>query len=285
MASPPLLGFQDLDVRVLTPGDYLAIQGQIEEHARNRSAAMTDFTCLANDTTYHRVIVQHYINARKDINAGKGIKANSQTGGGGMDQAYRSEAECIFNQPRMPRRGQEREEPTEGVLRDNLVAKYGVVMSQFQTNFRDKTIESLKTESSANRKKIYSNKIGCLGMKTIHRRIEPSVELFEAMFLYIIDDIEDNQRSGGNRAGVSFLERVGMAEDVSSYYRAHRKSNHGGASSALYSFNEAESFSFRRDCMKAGLRADATAMEEAEARNAKNHPHQRTFYGGKTGDP
>lgn len=285
-------GFQGLDVNVLTPGDYHAIQAQIEEHARTRPPGMPDFACLANDNTYRRVIIQHYINARKEINARRDLTADTQTGRFGATKAYGPGGECGFDQQRPPQirwesggAGRVEEEPTEGALRDTLAEKYGVVMSQFQTNFRDKTIESLKTETPANRKKIYNNKIGCLGMKTIHRKIEPSAALFEAMFLYVIDDIEDKQRNGGTRAGVNFLERVGMDKDVSSYYRGHRKSNHGGASSALYSFNEAESFSFRRDCMKAGLLTDVAAMEEAETRNAKNHPYQRTFYSSKQKDP
>jgi hypothetical protein len=167
----------------------------------------------------------------------------------------------------------------EGDLRDEVAAKYGVVMSQFQTRFKDQICESLKHSKSADRLNIYHDRIGYLGMKTFNFEGVSFPKMFEAMYLYILDDIEQKQKGDNNRAGFHFLERIGMETDLSTYYKAHRKSNHGGASSALYVFNESECLSFRRDCMRSGLKTDVDAMDEADNKKAKNHPYQRSFYG------
>jgi hypothetical protein len=272
---------QDLDLGILTAEDHQLIQFRIEQHARANSSSEMNYRCLVNDPKYQRAVVLHYINMKKSMmtrapsqgnqfNPNFNFGMESQQGTGFNAQSRHPFG--VLQRPLPPRE-------TEGALRDHIAQEYGVLMSQFQTSFRDTTYDSLKSDTSVNRLNNYQPKIGCLGMKTFDFNGVPDPVMFEAMFLYIVDDIEEKQRSARNRAGSNFLERVGMDEDIPSYYHAHRKSNHGGSSSALYSFNEAESFSFRRNCMKAGLKTDVTAMDEADNRKAKNHPYQRAFYG------
>jgi hypothetical protein len=270
-----------LDLSILTAEDHQVIQFRIEQHARANSSNEMNYHRLVNDPKYQRAVVQHYINMKKTMMPRASSQANilnpsfnfGTEGQQGVGFGAQLGSSLGVLQPPVPPREE------EGAFRDRIAQEYGVRMSQFQTSFRDKTYDNLKNDSSADRLNTYQPKIGCLGMKTFDFNGVPDPIMFEAMFLYIVDDIEEKQRSARNRAGSNFLERVGMDKDISSYYHAHRKSNHGGASSALYSFNEAECFSFRRNCMKAGLKTDVTAMDEADTRKARNHPYQRAFYG------
>lgn len=264
------------DLSILEPMDHQLINLQIEQQARANSSNEMNYQCLVNDPKYQRTIVQNYINTKKTIMS-RGIHQSHvfphrQVGAESNNTAHnRNPIETLHHSCN----GQE----TEGAMRDRIAREYGVLMSQFQTSFKDNTYDNLKSDASHSRHNTYHPKIGCLGMKSFEFNKIPQQQMFEAMYLYIVDDIEEKQRTARNRAGFNFLERIGMDADLSSYYHAHRKSNHGGASSALYSFNESESFSFRRNCMKAGLKTDMAAMDEADARKAKNHPYQRTFYG------
>jgi hypothetical protein len=249
----------DIDYSILNGNDYQAIQRRIEEQARANSANEFNYRCLVNDPQYRHAMTLDYINAKQKL------LSSGQFGSyvGQQDRRQSGFSNATY----------------EGIHRDRIAAEYGVVMSQFQNRFKDPTYENLRISSSGDRLNIYHDRIGYLGMKTFDLGGVAFQTMFEAMYLYILDDIEEKQRASRSRAGVHFLERIGMETDISAYYKAHRKSNHGGASSALYAFNESESFSFRRGCMKCGLKTDVDAMDEADNRKAKNHPYQRTFYG------
>jgi hypothetical protein len=242
----------DLDVNLLNQQDYLVIQRRIQEQARGSSSNEMEYRFLVNDQSFCQSVVQTYVALKRTLIANQGDRAS-------VKQPSRTES--------------------EGYIRDCLTEEYGVIMSQFQTAFKDTTYDSLKQGQSEERLKAYQPKIGCLGMKSFDFEKIPQPAMVEAMYLYILDDIEEKQRAAKSRAGLHFLEKIGMDPDLSSYYHAHRKSNHGGASSIMYQFNDGETFSFRRSCMKHGLMSDKATMDEADAKNAKNHPYQRMSYG------
>jgi hypothetical protein len=255
----------DIDYSVLTPADYLIIQQQIEERARANATTELNFHWLVNDSKYRNSVIRDFVIAKRRFveRSQQQLSASLSTTIGTQGGSATAPSSSDY----------------EGNRRDQIAADYGVVMSQFQTRFRDPTCDNLKKSSSVERLNIYNARIGYLGMKTVDiKAISPDF-LLEALLLYVLDDIEEKQRGSKGLAGLQFLERLGMDADISSYYRAHRKSNHGGASSALYAFNESECFSFRRDCMRSGLNTDVDAMDEADTRKAKNHPYQRSFYG------
>jgi hypothetical protein len=242
----------DLDVNFLNQQDYLIIQSRIQEQARGSSSNEMEYRFLVSDQSFCQSVVQTYVAIKRTLMANQGDRVS----------------------PKQPPKTE-----SEGYMRDCLTEEYGVVMSQFQTAFKDTTYDSLKQGPSLQRSKVYQPKIGCLGMKCFDFEKIPQSAMVEAMYLYILDDIEEKQRAAKSRAGLHFLEKIGMDPDLSSYYHAHRKSNHGGASSIMYQFNDGETFSFRRSCMKRGLMSDKATMDEADAKKAKNHPYQRTFYG------
>ena len=93
----------------------------------------------------------------------------------------------------------------EALIRDNIVKNYGVIMSQFETNFRDTTRENLKSDDENVREEIYKTKIGALGMKSFSFENIPLPDLIEAIALYILDDIEMKERSLKNRGSCNFL--------------------------------------------------------------------------------
>lgn len=254
----------ELDYAMLTPSDYVVIQQQIEERARSSASNEYNYQLLLNDSNFRSAVLREFIVAKKRFlqqTCNPTLVVNQDVEK--ADVQDKSKASLDY----------------EGTRRDEIAAEYGVVMSQFQTRFRDTTADNLKNSSRSERLSIYHDRIGYLGMKTFDITGVPQRRLLEALFLYVLDDIEEKQRGGRGLAGTQFLERVGMDGDIASYYKAHRKSNHGGASSALYAFNEGECFSFRRDCMRSGLKTDVDAMDEADNRKAKNHPYQRSFYG------
>jgi hypothetical protein len=257
----------ELEYAMLTPADYVVIQQQIEERARATASNEYNYQLLLNDNKFRSAVVREFIMVKKRFlqqTCNPSLFVNQDTDK--MDPMDKSKTSSEY----------------EGTRRDEIAAEYGVVMSQFQTRFRDTTADNLKNSNRSERLSIYHDRIGYLGMKTFDVTNIPQGCLLEALFLYVLDDIEEKQRGYRGLAGAQFLERVGMDGDISSYYKAHRKSNHGGASSALYAFNEGECFSFRRDCMRSGLKTDVDAMDEADNRKAKNHPYQRSFYGHPT---
>jgi hypothetical protein len=242
----------DFDTNLLNQQDYLIIQSRIQEQARGSCSNEMEYRFLVNDANFCQSVLQTYIAIKRTLMVNQGDGASGK---------------------------QSRNTESEGYMRDCLTQEYGVVMSQFQTAFKDTTYDFLKEGPSQERAKTYQPKIGCLGMKSFDFEKISQPAMVEAMYLYILDDIEDKQRAAKSRAGLHFLEKIGMDPDLSSYYHAHRKSNHGGASSIMYQFNDGETFSFRRSCMKQGLVSDKASMDEADTKRAKNHPYQRTFYG------
>lgn len=235
----------------LTQDDVLVVQSLIESRARSVATTAAEFAWLTTDARYRNAITTEYLVAKC-----------SQKGNHGRTEPLPLQ-----------------DHQYEGQVRDRIAVEYGVVMDQFQNRFKDTTCDNLRTGSTKDRLRIYHDRLGYLGMKTFDLKAVPLPHLVESMFLYILDDIERKQKDARNHAGEQFLHRIGMEEDLLSYYKAHRKSNHGGASSALYAFNETESFSFRRQCMRSGLQTDVDAMKEADAKRSKTHPYQRTFYG------
>lgn len=273
----------DLDLSILDASDYQILRLRIDQQARANASDEFSYRCLINDTNYQRGVTQNYIRAKKSLMANKNNKSNETT----VQQAPTAipKASDSEIEPNKRKRCLESEASAvtlkssgEAVIRDNIVKSYGVIMSQFETNFRDTTRENLKSDDENVREEIYKTKIGALGMKSFSFENIPLPDLIEAMLLYILDDIEMKERSLKNRGSCNFLRRIGMTSEVSSYYQAHRKNNHGGASCVLQTFNEHETFSFRKRCMKAGLQSDVTVMNEAVSKNSKNHPYLRTFY-------
>jgi hypothetical protein len=246
-------GFADSN---LTQDDLVVVQNMVENRARAVATTAAEFAWLSTDPRYRNAVTMEYLVSKR----------------GQQNEHIRLGPEPL------------RDYQYEGEARDRIAAEYGVVMDQFQNRFKDTTGDNLRTGCMEDRLRIYHDRIGYLGMKTFDVRAVPLRHLVESLFLYVLDDIERKQKDSRNHAGEQFLQRIGMEEDLLSYYKAHRKSNHGGASSALYAFNETETFSFRRQCMRSGLQTDVEAMKEADAKGSKTHPYQRTFYGCARGD-
>jgi hypothetical protein len=270
----------EMDITMLNPHDYQVIHRSIEEQARMAASNQMDYQFLMNDNSFRQSVAQSYIN----------LKGSSMSRHGKLPLGSNESSEIGIPRTQVSPEGPnatkhgsalhcKTRDEDESVLRDGIASRYGVIMTQFQTSFKDTTYDSLKTDCRDDRMKTYTPKVGCLGMKTFDFGAVSHSAMLEAVTLYIVDEIEEKQRNTRSRSGLNFLERIGMDTDVSSYYHGHRKSHHGGSSSVLYAFNDLESFSFRRSFMKHGLKSDMAAMDEADSRNTKNPPYQRSCYG------
>jgi hypothetical protein len=270
----------EMDITMLNSHDYQAIHGRIEEQARITATNQMDYQFLMNDNSFRQAIAQGYITLKRASMPRQGKSFP------GLKESSEVSIPCTQVSPEGPNGKKDdfalhcnTRDEDESLLRDCIASRYGVIMTQFQTSFKDTTYDSLKTDCRDDRMKTYTPKVGCLGMKTFDFGTVSHSAMLEAVTLYILDEIEEKQRSTRSHSGLNFLERIGMDTDVSSYYHGHRKSHHGGSSSVLYAFNDLESFSFRRSFMKLGLKSDMAAMDEADSRGTKNPPYQRSCYG------
>jgi len=238
---------------------------QIEQHARTRAANDLDYQCLVSDMNFRCIFITQYIALKN--------KTNNSTMQASLDNSLPTN-NTTDPQQLFLRSFNQMETATE--MQKRVIKEYEINTAQFQTKFKDTSYENLKKEPLHSRLLKYHNKIGCLGMKTFEFDHLSQPVILEAVLLYMIDSIEEKQRQGkmDDKPGHNFLCRIGMDQDVTSYYKAHRKSNLGGTSSALFLFNELKAFSFRRACMKAGLQTDVAAIQEAELKNAKTHPYE-----------
>jgi hypothetical protein len=270
----------EMDIAMLNSHDYEMIHRHIEEQARITATNQMDYQFLINDNSFCQSIAQSYITFKKSSMSRKGeasLGLNESLEVGIPCTQVSPEGTSGANDDSEEHRNSRDED--ESVLRDRIASRYGVIMTQFQTSFKDTTYDSLKTDCREDRMKTYTPKVGCLGMKTFDFGTVSQSAMLEAVTLYILDEIEEKQRKTRSASGLNFLDRIGMDTDVSSYYHGHRKSHHGGSSSVLYAFNDLESYSFRRSFMKHGLKSDMTAMDEADSRSTKNPPYQRSCYG------
>ena len=270
---------KEIDSSTLTYTDYQIIQGQIDEQARRMATSPLDYQQLLMNEDHRKGVMKRYIEGKQKMQRefgflNQGSNCNKEAIFGERKSEIGSSADPVQMFYNASLQGQ-----TDLQTRETIIEDFEVVMSQFKSKFKDTSNDSLRTDGTEQRLAKYPTKIGMLGSKMFDLDAIPTTQVFRAMFLYILDDIEAKQRASRNYAGIHFLERIGMDTDLSSYYRAHRKSNLGGTSGAIQNFNEQECFSFRRACSKAGLKSDVAAMIDASTRNAKTHPYERKSYG------
>ena len=258
---------------LLTEMDCRLINQRIEQQARASTTDAQSYNRLINDEAYQQAVIANYLSAKRLLmqESGRGNEMGPMANQLGYAFLHRTKEGTI----NMPERA--------STTRDRIAQEYGVVMSQFQTNFKDTAREALRTSNRQGRQDMYAPKIGCLGMKAFDFELIPPAVMLKALFNHTIEGIETRQLAVRRQLDIHFLDSIGMDHDISSYYQAHRKTNLGGASSYLHAFNETESFSFCQQCMKRGLETDVAAMDEAVAKKSKNHPCQRISHDNPRG--